>query len=1249
MEAYPREYTQHNLPLLVLSGLATDVELEAPPSVQEVFPGHAITTISSELPHVTGERAQQLLQEFRRADGSDAPWNGRASNRRGSSLDFRIRAVGREFKLPPRKADPPAQSSTTPPSSPTITPSWVLHSPVSPLTPSSSIFPDGLMAPAWLAKHQDYVPSVFISFFAFDSDPTKNTLNDNQLKTEISKIKSQIHKSDYKTRFAVVLLSNKTVLEAPDMEERLMNIRRATGLDPKNGLFFLPPNTSPVELRSFALSVTASLSAPTIDYYRDLTKHARRKKARGNVPPPTAPPTRGNFHLLSQTGWNVRYDFKLGVFAEFRQEMDAAQRHYESALESLFGGDGVFETTASWSPRWDEIRLIADTIALRLIRCHLWNSYSTSAVQAWLRYKETLRDLLDRRGKGSSNYGWEAWESRWAQIMAQLIQRAELPTFRIRHPAVEPDLLSDETHSIFALPEKQFPVGERLHPWELLHHPGYWYKLSAEHAKRRYVLAREIPEEDRTPPGMSPATRVSSRNQTYDYYLVPEPHEEVPIQGAAVGFQHWKDIVGKLNSAVPEFEARGQLRKVEQLQLEVCRSLLHSQEYEALFPILRPLWETMSWRQERWYDIASEVLWALHECALRVQDRETYILTEWELYSPVFRGKPRYKHDLMTCLHAFPESDSTPDKPSISFKAEEFSSCLTTGFTFAKGEGNVGEPLHAQIVITSTARSGSLPITLSTLTFQFKGCLDAIRLAHTSDGSETAGDTMSDLVLDESTTAPHKPSWSGQADLQISAGQTKIYSFPVIFREAGDVSLVSSCFELNTKDFDLTCTDIARPHEENARPTWWLRTGSTIKSRRLNRDSGTIVKVLPKPPKMELSLPDIRPQYYTDENVSLAIEVTNQEDEDTEAVLEVRLLGKDTLAYSWVGKDSSSNGEEPSAVEGSDIDLPGHVIGRLAQGAKVTEKIQFKAPPDPSDYALEVKVLYHVLSDRDIPISKIISTELIFNSAFEASYEFVPRFHPEPWPSFFNMQKEETDGQGQQSPSGITQRWHLKAKLASFADETLVVKDVTVGTLNVHGGAVCTIAKESGSDDVVLEPQQLTERSYCLDHQRTTLEERRATALDLNLSINWQRTNSADSSIVTSKLPIPRITIPSSEPRVLATALHSTTVPNVIHLDYILENPTMHFLTFELNMEASEEFGFSGSKLRNLQLLPMSRETVRFNVYPLVSGAWITPQLKVTDRYFNQTLKVVATDGLRADKKGVGVWVPEGDQGGANG
>jgi solute carrier family 25 protein 38 len=100
MEAYPPAYVEHNLPFIVLSGLGSQDELEPPPSVHSVLPGRAAVRTSSEIPPVTGERADQLLQDFLSADGTNAPWNARGSSRRDLAHSFRIRAVGRVCMSP---------------------------------------------------------------------------------------------------------------------------------------------------------------------------------------------------------------------------------------------------------------------------------------------------------------------------------------------------------------------------------------------------------------------------------------------------------------------------------------------------------------------------------------------------------------------------------------------------------------------------------------------------------------------------------------------------------------------------------------------------------------------------------------------------------------------------------------------------------------------------------------------------------------------------------------------------------------------------------------------------------------------------------------------------------------------------------------------------------------------------------------------------------------------------------------------
>lgn len=571
---------------------------------------------------------------------------------------------------------------------------------------------------------------------------------------------------------------------------------------------------------------------------------------------------------------------------------------------------------------------------------------------------------------------------------------------------------------------------------------------------------------------------------------------------------------------------------------------------------------------------------------------------------------------------------------------------VNIGFAFRASEGNVGEPLASQITITSHARTNSAPITLSSVVYRFSGGLDEVRLNHVSTSDSKATSMILTCNLEETSSLPGKPCWTGTSDLTIHPGQTKVYNFPVIFREAGDVDTESCNFEINSAQFDLVLS--SKDVQSGSQSMWWIISETEVKPRKVKGGAGTSVHILPKPPKMEIRLPDVRNQYFTDERVVLAIEIVNEEDEDTEAVLEVRLLGrsKDTLEFAWVDRPVSSPMKEvPPHVDGStDVDLPGHVVGRLARGAKTTERIQFTAPADPADYALEAKVLYHLLSDRDIPISKIMVADLVFNAPFEASYDLNPRVHPETWPSYFELEEAESNISAEFTDAfGIAQKWGLRAKVASFADEPLIVSDLAVKVHGVHGGATCETLKEFDAVNAPMDPQVLSEWSFSLDIRKNNLEERRATALDTTLDITWKRTSDLEALPVTSSLPIPRIQIPSSEPRVLASASFSSSVDSLLHLDYTLENPTMHFLIFELNMEASEEFGFSGSKLRTLHLLPMSRQAIRYSILPLVRGAWISPHLKVIDKYFNKTLKVQATEGLRMDKKGVSVWIPGDD------
>ena len=54
----------------------------------------------------------------------------------------------------------------------------------------------------------------------------------------------------------------------------------------------------------------------------------------------------------------------------------------------------------------------------------------------------------------------------------------------------------------------------------------------------------------------------------------------------------------------------------------------------------------------------------------------------------------------------------------------------------------------------------------------------------------------------------------------------------------------------------------------------------------------------------------------------------------------------------------------------------------------------------------------------------------------------------------------------------------------------------------------------------------------------------------------------------------------------------------------------MHFLTFSLAMEASDQFAFSGPKLSKISLTPMSRRTVEYDLLLLDTASLLSISLE---------------------------------------
>lgn len=1089
-----------------------------------------------------------------------------------------------------------------------------------------------------------------MTFFALAADPNKSSLQDNVLKSEINNIRNVLSSTNYKTKLVVVLLGDDTVVSSI-LDDRSSNIRRSCTLDAKS-LYFLPATASPVEVAEFVQTLLTTLHPMCVEYYRDLSKHARRKRNRGSIPLPTIAPTAGTSLILPMQGWNSRYEFKLGVFAEFRQEMDAACRNYESAYESLFSPE-LFESIPSWSRRFNEARLLADAIAIRIIRCQLWTEQPTGAVRSWRNHRDRIRSILNKQENGTENYGWEAWESMWSKIMAEIVARVDLASLSLL------DSQSEHISSIFASSEKALPTGERIGPWEQLHHAGYWLVKAVKHIQKRKALALQIPEKDRASPGESTASDLVSKRHLYDTYLAPEPFAERPLTKDG-GYDYRSDVIDALKAAMESFAARGQLRTNERLQVEEATELLEEEAWTDAAFILTGLWKHTKWRSAGWFNFLSRVGWALFQCATQSQDQDLLIRLMWELSSRVFPAEPEFAYDLHAALAKF---ESTDSRPAVVLSTDEIVSSILPSFAFAKAEGNVGQPLKAQLCLMPHLQTDAAPIRFAEIKIVFDGGLRPIHLLNDEDISASSKPVeIVAISLEDSsslsTTSKKRSSagaiasLTGRSNLSIKPHDTKIYMFSIVPREAGEVKIASITMIVEDPRFSLTIvsSDLA-----DAMGHWWEMKHDKPVSRLfgMERDA-TEVKILPKPPMVRIHAPGLKLAYYTNESVQMPIHIINEEEDTVKLSIQGRLISPRAHAASlkWADNDAAARPESESEI--GVLVLPERPAGILAASESTSFTLLMNNTLDALDHELEIVARYHIASDPETPLVKVMTLDLPFIRPFEANYSFSARHDDESWPDFFKA-----PGPGEAHATGLKQKYMVKASLYSFASGELDIDSVRLMVHRVVGGAICTAFpghRKANVDDNdpskpaatsnIIAPDETQDYCFDLMAQKIKLGDRHAVGLDSTLEITWRRPGSGETAI--STLEIPRFVAPMAEPRVLLTdpmllqALDPSAGLAIYQLRFTVENPSMHFLTFNLTMESSEDFAFSGPKATSMSLVPVSRHTVEYRLLLSKMNAWIGVNLGVVDAYFGKQLRVLpAGDGVRSDKKGnVSVWIP---------
>jgi hypothetical protein len=371
------------------------------------------------------------------------------------------------------------------------------HSPLSPLTPSSPLHPDGLIAPVWVRKHAELVPSVFVLFLRLYETPYRahgeSSLGeevlanaereaereaDEALVREIADRRKRLGERGIK--LTVVLMASAATLESQGLDQRLSHLRRTSSLSAKASLFVLTPVPAS-ELPDFVRSLQDALYDSALEYYNAHGKKLRRKRGRvagqsTSPPPQTGRPRAASVAArpLGPQGWTVRYDFKAGWFAEVRGELDLARRHYEDCWNELAR---MFSSTTTMPPRtkrWAEAKVLADCVAVKICKLLLYEGSGPRVLVPYFVHLRRFGELSRGWGIGEETFEFWSWVARQYRILAEVLEMAIAEGFVI------PELPAPTYPPPPSVPALDDPLpNSSTNALHILHPPAFYYYTAA--------------------------------------------------------------------------------------------------------------------------------------------------------------------------------------------------------------------------------------------------------------------------------------------------------------------------------------------------------------------------------------------------------------------------------------------------------------------------------------------------------------------------------------------------------------------------------------------------------------------------------------------------------------------------------------------------------------------------------------------------------------------------------------------------
>ncbi|KAF8511539.1 Gryzun, putative trafficking through golgi-domain-containing protein [Gautieria morchelliformis] len=1181
------------------------------------------------------KRLREVLQEKSIKKGT--VWVG-DPDRAGPG--FRMLLVDKNVRFPPQKAV--GQDA---------------HSPLSPLTQTSPLHPDGLIAPIWVRKHTELLPSVFVLFLRLYEYPGRlpsgpisplhqqvfnekdeerrreeERRRDSELSAEIAARKRGC--SERGVKLTVVLMASRKMLDDPNLDTRLTYIRRQSGLDSRAALFVLSP-VSTAELQEFVKrwsilshcrsqaysiatlrcsafkfvnnsSLQLALHDAALEYY--LT-HSKRGTAYGHggsfAPPsavfsPRAPP-----QPLRPQGWIVRYEYKMACFAEFRGEEEVARKHFQTSWETLLD---MFGSTAILPPRtkrWAEAKVLADCISVKIVKLYLYRAEHSRAIAHFnshlTRFGTSAGGGALARRLGSSGAGLLD-ELRY-RILAELLDMAtlstltipqSLPNFPIR-PSTPPT--PHQTPPQHSLIEPIRPAG--VNPSSVLQHPGFYYYAAALCTQRRLEQFTAADQEFSLAAANVPINLTNERKVD---------HRVIILELYTKAYELFKKY---------SF-GQGQSRLTFYVACRIAQTYHDSGKFDMAIRFFERI--AKAYRKERWGTMLKPILSMWYTCARQIGDVESIVklLIEMMGYGlPDEFEDGQLEEDLAAVLHS-----TSPSTTSFKIDFSDIHPLLHSSVVFWYSEISISQPAPFQLHLKAPNSVSLAVLSFVSIRLEFLHDQLPIIIHHRPPPEEAAQPQSLQLVnlgsiSSQTQEAPHEVF----ADLRWPRGGTLVFMGTLVSDSPTTLSVSKFVMDVVEGHWAIEMTfDPSISRDFKPSQAHWLSHLDPPTFLPMQRDNPSATAVRHRPHLVDVLLSHPTPAYL-DEEYPITISVTNVDDHDLIVVVDVLLhpAEGDTGIICTERSTSMIKGVAYGSLD------PGETVSKTlvlhSTGASGDRTIDVSVQCEPSGTSTSSEVSSPV-SPRTADTTEtlhtlVIPTQLALQVDSLASYRRALQSSADPPlaltdlksydPSAFNVHAEAI------IRSTIVNQgpWDVAIEKFSLLPQTVENTKTKLLSCSLAGEEECFPLHCSVGDKY-----SVVSRFIIFSEDEVELPE--VLPPPGKYQISWSRLGSSGlrGAIAVTRISLPYLSVPRDN----VDALLELPADGVLHVPMtitvtIRNRHPWRTADLYLQVEPSDHFVLSGLRSGSLPvLLAGSEEHLGFNLIPVSCGTVRLPTFKFLDR-----------------------------------